>query len=219
GSGPINYQWRKNGTDINGAISSTLSLPNVSASDAATYCVVVTGPCNAVTNCATLAVLTPVTATGPNSLTNCPGTTASFSVVATGSGPINYQWSKDGTTMKGATNSSLMLLGVSAGDAGSYCVIVSGACDSVVKCATLTVLAPLSISGPTDSTNCPGSTASFSVETLGSGPFTYQWSKDGTNAVGATNSSLTLLGVAAGDAGTYCVVVRGPCNVLTNCAV
>ena len=67
GSGPFSYQWRRDGLDIAGAISSTYTLPAASAGDAGTYCVVVTGACNSVTNCATLTVTgcMPVTSSTP----------------------------------------------------------------------------------------------------------------------------------------------------------
>ncbi len=61
----------------------------------ATYSVVVSGVCgNAVTNSASLTVNeNVVVASAPVSLTNCPGTSASFSVSATGTG-LSYQWYK-----------------------------------------------------------------------------------------------------------------------------
>ena len=71
-----------------GQTGSSLALTNVSASDAATYSVVVSGTCgNAVTNSASLTVnQNVVVASAPVSVTNCPGTSASFSVSATGTG-------------------------------------------------------------------------------------------------------------------------------------
>jgi hypothetical protein len=49
---------------------------------------------NAVTNSASLTVnQNVVVASAPVSLTNCPGTSASFSVSATGTG-LSYQWYK-----------------------------------------------------------------------------------------------------------------------------
>jgi len=57
GGGPLSYQWRKNGLDIPGATEPTLTIPSVTDADAATYSVVVTGPCNTLTNSATLTIL------------------------------------------------------------------------------------------------------------------------------------------------------------------
>ncbi len=89
----LSYQWYKNGNALAGQTGSSLALSNVSATDAATYSVVVSDVCgNAVTNSASLTVNQNVAVvSGPVSLTNCPGSSASFSVSATGTG-LSYQW-------------------------------------------------------------------------------------------------------------------------------
>ena len=63
----------------------------------------------------------------PASQTVLAGKTISFSVVATGVEPLGYQWSKDGSDIEGATSSSLVMIDVSADDAGDYRVVVSNA--------------------------------------------------------------------------------------------
>src|SRR5204863_2214024 len=111
---------------------------NVSAADAGTYNVVVSGTCgNAVTNSASLTVNQNVAvSTAPVSLTNCPGSSASFSVSASGTG-VSYQWYKGTSALAGQTGSSLILNNASSADAASYSVVVSGACgNSVTSTAT-----------------------------------------------------------------------------------
>jgi len=79
-----------------------------------------------------------VVATPPANQTVCPGNNASFSVSATGTG-LTYQWYK-GATLLSETSSILSLSAVSASDAGTYTVVVSGTCgDAVTNSATLTV--------------------------------------------------------------------------------
>jgi hypothetical protein len=70
---------------------------------------------------------------------------------------------------------------------------------------TITMVPPLAISTPLVSQIVNvGSTTSFSVGTSGgSGAVTYQWTFNGTNIVGATNSTLTLTNVCLERAGTY----------------
>src|SRR5262249_9462754 len=151
GSGPLTYQWSKAGVDLPGATNSTLLLPNLSAQNAGGYCVVVSGPCNRVTNCASLTVLTQVSAIGPLDQAHCSGDTVTFTVAASGGGPLSYQWSKAGTNLLGATSSTLVLPSVGLADAGIYCVAVSGACNSLSNCALLTVTPPPTItSQPTN---------------------------------------------------------------------
>jgi hypothetical protein len=67
----------------------------------------------------------PVILTEPFSQTNNVGTDASFSVLALGTAPLGYQWSKDGTTIPGGTNATLVLTSVQKTDQGYYSVVVS----------------------------------------------------------------------------------------------
>ncbi len=124
------------------------------------------------------------------SVTNCPGTSASFSVSATGTG-LSYQWYKGATAMAGQTGSSLVLSNVSATDAATYSVVVSGTCgNAVTNSASLTVNQNVAVvSGPASVTNCPGTSASFSVSATGTG-LSYQWYKNGNTLAGQTGSSL-----------------------------
>src|SRR5205085_2481292 len=151
---------------------SSLTLTNLSAADAGTYGVVASGLCgNAVTNNASLILnQNVVVAAAPVSLTNCPGTSASFRVSATGTEP-RYQWYKGSSVMAGQTGSSLTLTNISVADAAIYSVVVSGTCgNAVTNNASLTVNQNLAISiAPASSTNCPGTSASFSVSATGTG--------------------------------------------------
>ncbi len=217
----LSYQWYKGATLLAGQTGSSLVLANVNAADAGTYSVVVSGVCgNAVTNSASLTVnANVVVASAPVSLTNCPGTSASFSVTATGTG-LSYQWYKGATLLAGQTGSTLVLANVSAADAGTYAIVVSGVCgNSVTNSASLAVNDILVISVvPANATNCPGTTASFSVAASGSS-LNYQWYKNSAILPGQTNSSLVLNSVSASDAGTYSVIARGTCgNAATNSA-
>src|SRR5439155_990928 len=159
----------------------------------------VSGTCgNPVTNSASLTVNQNVAVfSGPASLTNCPGTSASFSVSATGTG-VSYQWYKGISPLAGQTSSSLTLNNVSATDAGTYSVVVSGTCGSpVTNSASLTINQNVVVSsGPASLTNCPGTSASFSVSATGTG-LSYQWYKGISPLAGQTNSSLTLNNVSA----------------------
>src|SRR6185436_15142299 len=142
-----------------------------------------------VTNCATLVVLTNTAATALTPLSLCPGTMANFATVASGTGPFTYLWRKGGAAISGATNSSYTIPAVVAADAGLYAVEVTGFCSSVTNSATLTVLTNLTATTPMALTLCPGNTASFQTVASGTGPFLYQWRKNGSTISGATNAS------------------------------
>ncbi|MGD0209157.1 MAG: MBG domain-containing protein, partial [Verrucomicrobiota bacterium] len=81
----------------------------------------------------------PVSATGPSNQTTVVGSNVVFSTVASGTGPYNYAWSKNGAAISGQTNSNLTLNNVTTADAAAYSVIVGGAMGTVTNSATLTV--------------------------------------------------------------------------------
>src|SRR5439155_334603 len=104
----------------------------------------------------------------PANQTVCPGDNASFSVSVTGTG-LSYQWFK-GDVSLGQTGSTLTLNGVSAVDAGTYSVVITGTCGApVTNSATLSVNENIIVSNPpANQTVCPGDNASFSVSASGS---------------------------------------------------
>src|SRR5207249_2341307 len=217
----LSYQWYRAGNALTGQTGSSLTLNNVSASDADIYSVIVSGLCgNPVTNSASLTINQNVSvSSGPVSLIRCAGISASFSVSATGTG-LSYQWYKFGSVLAGQTNSSLTLNNLSTSDAAIYRVIVNGLCGSpVTNSAGLTVNQNVAVSSPPVSlTNCAGTSASFSVSATGTG-LNYQWYKGGSALTSQTSNSLTLNNVSAVDAGTYSVAVIGVCgNPITNSA-
>lgn len=77
----------------------------------------------------------------PASLTVKSGQSASFSVQASGTAPLAYQWYKDGTAISGATSATLALSPVSTFSAGAYSVVVSNGSGSATSAsATLTII-------------------------------------------------------------------------------
>ncbi len=72
---------------------------------------------------------------------------------------------------------------------------------------------PLTVSDPASEAACSGGTAGFSVVASGQAPLSYRWRKNGANLSdggaisGSATAALTIDPVAAGDAGTYDVVV------------
>jgi hypothetical protein len=157
-----------------------------------------------------------VSAVGPGSQTVCAGDSATFSTVASGTGPYSYAWLKSNVAISGQTNNSLTLNNVSAGDAATYTVIVNGLMGSVTNSATLTVNTPVTATPLSDVTVCPGDGATFSTVASGTGPFSYAWLKNGTLISGQNGSSLTLNNVGASDTATYSVIVSGACGSVTN---
>ena len=74
-------------------------------------------------------------------------------------------------------------------------------------------VAPIILSQPVGGTAGRGSTLSLQVTVTGSQPFSFQWSKDGRNVVGATTSELLLTNLTGLSQGTYRVVVSNASGV------
>ena len=145
GTLPLSYQWYYNtNTPVANGTNATLTLTNVQATNAGSYSVIITNSYGSVTSAvATLTVNTPPSiSTQPADLTVIPGQNATFTVVADGSQPLNYQWyyNDTNTPLTGATSPTLTLTNVQPGDAGSYSVVVSNTTATVTSSnAILTV--------------------------------------------------------------------------------
>jgi hypothetical protein len=87
------------------------------------------------------AVAAPSITTQPQNQTVVVGSTATFTVAATGTAPLTYQWQKNGTNISGATSSSYTTPATVAGDDGSLfqVIIMNGAGSVTSSQAKLTV--------------------------------------------------------------------------------
>ena len=213
GTPPLSYRWLFGTNPVAGGTGSSLVLSNVQPSQAGSYSVVVSNAYGPVASSnALLTVLTPPTITSqPTNQTVAVGGTTTFTVVATGSPPLNYQWFFGTSPVAGGTGSSLVLSNVQPSQAGSYSVVVSNSYGSLFSSnALLTVFGyPPTITSEPDRYRVvlPGWTNTFTVMATGSLPLNYQWSRDGTNIPGATMTSLTLTYIQLADAGNYNVKV------------
>jgi alpha-tubulin suppressor-like RCC1 family protein len=154
----------------------------------------------------------PTIITQPRDRAAYDGEAATFSVVAGGTLPLRYQWYYNtNSPVADATNATLTLAGVRFADAGVYSVVVSnpyGTVNSATARLTVSATAPSITRQPQDVTILPGQSATFSVETRGSEPKSYQWYHNTNSPVpDATNSTWTLNDAQTEDSGTYSVLV------------
>src|SRR5881409_1886790 len=159
------------------------------------------------------APVAPSILTQPSSQTVTAGQTASFTVAATGTAPLSYQWNKNGTAITGATSSSYTTPATTNSDSGAqFTVVVSNTAGNVTSnAATLTVnaapVAPSILTQPSSQTVTAGQTASFTVAATGTAPLSYQWNKNGTAITGATSSTYTTPATTSSDNGAQFTVV------------
>ncbi len=224
------YQWRKDGTAIAGATASTFALTNVSATDTASYSVVVTNASGSVTSAAAVLAVTaavptaPAISVQPTAQVVAAGATVTLAVTASGTPAPTYQWRKDGTAIAGATASSLVLTAVSSADTASYSVVVTNSVGAVTSSTAIvavtggaTVAAAIT-SQPASQAVVAGEAATFSVTATGTPAPTYQWFKDGAAISGATSRVLTLPAVSPGNSGNYTVTVSNSAATVTSAA-
>ena len=203
GRGPLNFQWKKSGLAISGATSSSYTTPATTTSDnGAQFTVVVSNTAGSTTSsAATLTVnaatVAPSITSQPASQTVTAGQAASFSVAATGTAPLSYQWRKNSVAIGGATSSSYTTPATTTSDNGAqFAVVVSNTVGSATSSAiTLTVNAAIP---PT-----------FTV-----------WIASSLDRVGQTDAPGTTfpisLSSARGETVDTQVVLQGPAAGLTN---
>ncbi len=115
----------------------------------------------------------------PDDVSQCVGGSASFSVTATGTAPITYQWRQDGTPIGGAISAVLTIDPVGLSDAGSYdCVVTNGCGTQTSSAATLAVLAaPQAPSGATADRSgfCADDSGDITLTAIGGSGTTLNW--------------------------------------------
>jgi autotransporter-associated beta strand protein len=135
--------------------------------------------------------------------TNDPVT---FSVTATGSATIGYQWYfstnliNPPVPISGATGPSYFIASADGTNNGLYSVVVTNNFNSVTSRFAVLIVGNIipQISGPTNMTVIAGNNITFSTTVILANPApTFQWQTNGVNVTGATGSSFTLNNVPA----------------------
>lgn len=214
-NGPLTYQWRKDLIELPGETSDTLTLATTVLADLGSYdCVIYDANGGLVSAAATLAFNEPSITTQPVTFVAAVGTPASFSVAATGTGTLTYQWELDGNPILGATSDTYSIAATVKADYGVYTCVVSDDCGFIESSAAdlfppskgnhfqTGALSFQILQGPTSQLGCLGGSVTFEVVTAGDN-VTYQWRKNFVDMPGETNSTLTLSGLTAGDSAFY----------------
>ena len=151
GTGRLSYQWFQDGVAIPRANSSKLNIQG-GASAAGAYTVAVSndftqtlaGGVPALSNPAIVSIHDrPAITMDPTGGTFNAGDNVSLTAVATGTGPLSYQWQRDRKDILGATSATLNFPSIAWADMGSYQVIVSNLVGSATsKAARVDVNSP-----------------------------------------------------------------------------
>jgi alpha-tubulin suppressor-like RCC1 family protein len=207
GAVPLIYQWKFNGTNIDGATAATLLLTNLQPSQAGSYSVTVSNASGAVdSQPAQLTVIPFIASVTPGNQSLYPGDT--LSVTYQGPAPKFFQWSFLGSPLPNETNASLVLNNLVTNQPNAYSVIVSNHYASSTLYSAVTTVTnrtPFFIIQPANAVVSPWGTVTFQAAANGSKPITYQWQFNGVDIPGATNATLTITNLLLSQAGTYSV--------------
>ncbi len=238
---PFTYQWYQiasgasSGTAIPGATSSTYITPAVDTTYSGDqyYAIVADSCATPLTSAAaTLTVVAgnaaPTIITQPVGETVAPGDTTSFTVVASGTPALAYQWyvipagQTTGVLVSGATSASYTVPGADtavSNDQDQYYVIVTNNYGQAVsQPATLAVGNGIQITQqPVTQYVIVGATATYQVTAVSDLPLTYQWyeaapgSSSFTAIPGATGSTFAQTDATLAESGSvfYVVVSNG----------
>ena len=121
----------------------------------------------------------PLISIAPTDVVAAIGSATQLSVEANGTGPLAYQWHKNGSNVTDANGTVLAFPNVQLTDEGIYEVTVSSPYGSVRSGpANLQIgRAPEIVTQPLDHNASIGSNLTLSVDANGSGPLTFEWFK------------------------------------------
>ncbi|MGQ1910266.1 immunoglobulin domain-containing protein [Marinifilum sp. RC60d5] len=138
----VKYQWRKNGTDIEGKTSPILSLTSIQLDDDAIYTCRVYNDCAEVISADMKLTVKPqlVILSEPADIEVCSGEDVTFTAEVEGI-DVTYQWQVNGVDIPGETNSVYSITNTDESHNGYYTCVVSDECTSSrsTKPAKLTV--------------------------------------------------------------------------------
>ena len=146
GAMPLGYQWSLNNTNIAGATSSTLAVANVGQSDLGTYVVIVTNQFGLVTSSNAVLSMYPFIEVPFTGAVTYWGKAATFGIQAWGTGPLSYQWFKDGVAILNSNTQSLTFASIQSTNAGLYSAVVSSSLGTVTNAPAQVIVYPAGVS-------------------------------------------------------------------------
>ncbi|GEM_PF-6960984 len=219
GSGTLTYQWQSrkdnasswSNSGQSGAKTRTLSVATTAGLNGWQFrCIVKDANGQKTTNTAVVYVAPKIT-TQPKNAYAKAGATAQFTIAATGNGPFTYQWQsrKDASSswsnsgQSGAKTRTLSVAATAGLNGWQFRCVVTDANGQKAYSDIANILTATGIlTQPKDTKVVADSTAKFTVEMCGTGPFTYQWlsRKDATAdwaGSGQSGAKTATLSVAA----------------------
>lgn len=165
GSPPLSFQWLFNGTNIPDATGLTLTLTNAQPDQSGNYSVQVSNALGSALSSNVVLVVSnpapPVITLEPTNQTAAVSNSVTFTVSASGTAPLFYQWMFNGTNISRATNTSLTLTNVLFTSAGIYSAGITNLAGSIVSSNAVLTVYPewMQANAPSSGWSCVASSA------------------------------------------------------------
>lgn len=219
GTEPFNFQWRKNGVNIQGATSCSLTITSVSPADSGRYQCSVRNCCGNVLSAQATVTVRKKSIAADHIIashdTICKGTSDTLSVSG---GRLGYgaQWVWYDDTVSNSPVGEGEMIVLTPDSSSSYYVRAEGPCDTTPFCGTrIHTLNRVVIDIlPGSKSACVGEAVVFRIKASGD-QRRYQWRKDREAIEGARDSIYVIPSVAENDSGVYSCVVYNRCCTLT----
>jgi hypothetical protein len=132
-----------------------------------------------------VAAARPYVAAEPEGTVANVGTNITFSVIASGSAPLSYQWRLNGTNLTGATNTFYTKKNIQPPDAGNYSVVITNVAGGAISSNAALIVTVLSTNAPSVMSQLPTQIGPFSATmnaaVVANGTITTAWFEWGTN--------------------------------------
>ena len=157
----------------------------------------------------------------PEVHTGRAGESWTWTVSATGTSPIRFQWYFNQSPIAGATSPTLHFKSLRPSDAGFYQVQAINVAGSTFAEATLQVLElpRITLEAPAELPVSVGKLLRLPAAVLGSGPLEFQWKRNGVNIPNANQQSYTKDIIDIEDGGSYTAVVANGAGVVLSVPV
>jgi formylglycine-generating enzyme required for sulfatase activity len=206
GSAPLSYQWHLDNVN-DGSNSASYQSPSTTTIGSHTVTVTVSNAAGSVLSNPALLTVTalpvaPSITTQPSAQVVTVGNPVTFTVVATGTAPLSYQWysgtsSTTVTTPISGANSDFYAPSTALAGTTYYAVTISNGTGTPATSTAVQLTVNAAPVAPAIQSLTPlsqsvlsGSSAMFSVAATGTAPLFYQWKVNGSN-VGSNSASFT----------------------------
>ena len=227
GTEPLIYQWKSDGSQIIGdskrifgVKTNTLRIRQLQLEHTGVYTCIITNGIGQIESVGATLSLKPKVTESPRSLNTAHSEEAVFTVSATGSQPLDFQWMKDEKNIfdnekyRGTNANKLIIQSLDSKDVGCYnCMVKNPFGEDISEGAMLILKLEITEQPLSIKSHC-SSDAVFDVTAVGSDPLSYQWKTGNKNVTdndtyaGAMTSKLTIKHVTVNHMGVYSCTIK-----------